>query len=76
MEEDEEGDDVEPEEGELETRKTPDEGNDAEEEEEEVPQRVGKNEGVGRIRNIGDPRLPSRKEVEEHNLTHVPYRNW
>ena len=28
------------------------------------------------MRNIGDPALPSRKEVEEHFLTHVPYRNW
>ena len=23
-----------------------------------------------------DPKLPSREEVEEHNLTHLPYRNW
>ena len=30
----------------------------------------------GRMRNIGDPRLPTRREVENHNLTHVPYRNW
>ena len=29
-----------------------------------------------RIRRLGDPRLPSAKEVEEHYLTHVPYRNW
>ena len=28
------------------------------------------------MRNIGDPRLPSRNEVEEHYLTHIPYRNW
>ena len=28
-----------------------------------------------RLRSIGDPRLPSQKEVEEHNLTHLPYRN-
>ena len=23
-----------------------------------------------------DPRRPTEHEVEEHNLTHVPYRNW
>ena len=28
------------------------------------------------MRSIGDPRLPSPREVEEHNLTHLPYRNW
>ena len=60
---------------ELVTSKTSDEGND-EDDKDEVPQRVGKGEGVGRMRNIGDPRLSSRKEVEEHYLTHVPYRNW
>ena len=30
----------------------------------------------GRIRKLIDPRLPSAKEVEEHNITHIPYRNW
>ena len=70
MEQDEEGEDVQ-----LVTSKTSDEGND-EDGENEVPQRVGKDEGVGRMMNIGDPRSPSRKEVEEHYLTHVPYRNW
>ena len=63
MEQDEEGEDVQLEEGELVTSKTSDEGND-EDGKDEVPQRVGKGEGVGRMRNIGDPRLPSRKEVE------------
>ena len=75
MEQDEECEDVQPEEGEPVTSKTSDEGND-EDGEDEGPQRLGKDEGVGRMRNIGDPRLPSRKEVEEHYLTHVPYRNW
>ena len=23
-----------------------------------------------------EPKLPSRKEVDEHNLTHMAYRNW
>ena len=29
-----------------------------------------------RMRNIGDPRLPTQSEVDNHNITHVPYRNW
>ena len=41
----------------------------------EEPGRKGKEEGR-RLRSIGDPRLPSVREVEEHNLTHLPYRNW
>ena len=40
------------------------------------PGTVDRDEGGARWRKIGDPRLPSRKEVEEHYLTHVPYRNW
>ena len=46
-------------------------------EDEEEPRRMepGETEG-GRMRNIGDPRLPTRREVENHNITHVPYRNW
>ena len=72
MEQDEEGEDVQLEEGDFVTSKTSDEGND-EDGEDEVPQRVGRDEGVGRMRNIGDPGC---RAVEEHYLTHVPYRNW
>ena len=25
---------------------------------------------------MNDPKLPSKAEVEAHNLTHLPYRNW
>ena len=32
--------------------------------------------GVRNPRKIADPRLPSKKEVDEHELTHLPYRNW
>ena len=39
------------------------------------PGRKEKEEGR-KLRSIGDPRLPSPREVEEHNLTHLPYRNW
>ena len=28
------------------------------------------------VKKMIDPRLPSQKDVEEHNLTHLPYRNW
>ena len=28
------------------------------------------------LRGLGDPRKPSEKEVVEHELTHLPYRNW
>ena len=30
----------------------------------------------GNIKKILDPRLPTQAEVDEHNLTHLPYRNW
>ena len=66
MEQDEASEDGHPGEVQHETRR---------ECEEAEPKRVGKYEGGGRLRNIGDPRLPSKKEVEEHYLTHVPYRN-
>ena len=42
----------------------------------EEPGRVGIDQDCMPLRNIGDPRLPDAREVEEHNLTHVPYRNW
>ena len=52
-------------------------GRKKEEDEEEEPRRIAGGEGGGaKMRNIGDPRLPTQKEVDEHNLTHVPYRNW
>ena len=25
---------------------------------------------------LPDPKLPSAKEVEEHNIDHYPYRSW
>jgi len=28
------------------------------------------------IRRLIDPRKPTKEEVDEHELTHVPYRNW
>lgn len=52
-------------------------GGEKEKEEEEKPQRMVPEEGAERrMRNIGDPRLPTKAEVDAHNVTHVPYRNW
>ena len=28
------------------------------------------------VKEILDPRKPTAKEVESHNRTHLPYRNW
>ena len=42
----------------------------------EEPRRMQREEDGARLKKIGDPRLPSQKEVEEHYLTHMPYRNW
>ena len=28
------------------------------------------------VRNMLDPKLPSQAEVQQHNLNHLPYRNW
>ena len=46
------------------------------EDEEGGPRRIAQEEARGRMRNIGDPRLPTQREVDAHYLTHVPYRNW
>ena len=32
--------------------------------------------GVRNPRRMLDPKLPTQREVEEHCLTHLPYRNW
>ena len=32
--------------------------------------------GKRNVRRMLDPKLPTKKEVEEHNLTHLPFRNW
>ena len=29
-----------------------------------------------KARAIASPDLPSRREVEDHNLTHIPLRSW
>ena len=32
--------------------------------------------GARNPRKMLDPKLPSQREIEEHNLTRLPYRNW
>ena len=32
--------------------------------------------GVRNPRKLPDPRMPSTAEVEQHYLTHLPFRNW
>ena len=29
-----------------------------------------------RLKKVADPTKPSAREVEEHEFTHLPYRNW
>ena len=38
--------------------------------------RLGAKEDCRKLRGLGDPRKPTMAEVEEHRLTHLPYRNW
>ena len=39
---------------------------------EEVTGETGRRE----ILNMLDPKLPSRADIDEHELTHLPYMNW
>ena len=32
--------------------------------------------GVRNPRKLPDPKMPSKEEVEQHYLTHLPFRNW
>ena len=42
----------------------------------EEVERVAAADAGRRVRKLIDPRRPSQAEVDEHELTHVPYRNW
>ena len=33
-------------------------------------------EEATRVRKLVDPKRPSQQEVDEHYLTHLPFRNW
>ena len=39
-------------------------------------QRIWAEKSKDVVKTILDPRMPTVKEVEEHNRTHLPYRNW
>jgi hypothetical protein len=39
-------------------------------------ERIGLEKEEDVIKKMVDPKLPSQEEVERHNLTHLPYRNW
>ena len=42
-----------------------------------IPAPREKELGLRNPRKLQDPKLPSKKEVEEHNLSgHMPYRSW
>ena len=32
--------------------------------------------GERKTKKMQDPKMPSKTEIEEHNLTHLPFRNW
>ena len=38
--------------------------------------KMGKESDDRDVRQLIDPRKPTQKEVEEHDLFHLPYRNW
>ena len=57
-----------------------------EESEEEGGEGAMKTEGIGeriraerdeeKVKRMNDPRKPTVQEVDDHNRTHLPYRNW
>ena len=40
------------------------------------PERISAGGDERQVRKMGDPRKPTAAEVEDHNRTHLPYRNW
>ena len=32
--------------------------------------------GERKTKKMQDPKMPTRTEIEEHNLTHLPFRSW
>ncbi len=39
-------------------------------------EKIGKEVDQRTMRRLIDPRKPTTEEVDEHELTHLPYRNW
>ena len=50
----------------------PGDGEDSEKDDEGSGEEAGQRKCV----RMQDPKLPSKEEVEEHELTHLPYRSW
>ena len=42
----------------------------------EVNQNEEEQHGCRKPKKVQDPMMPSPDEVEEHNLTHIPFRSW
>ena len=38
--------------------------------------RIGAEEEGWFSKRLVNPRLPTQEEIEQHELTHLPYRNW
>jgi hypothetical protein len=47
-----------------------------EEDKEEGEEEEDAQRGMRRPQKMIDPKLPSRAEVDEHEKTHLPFRNW
>lgn len=41
-----------------------------------VGEKIRAEKGDDKVKIMADPRRPTEKEIEHHNLTHIPYRNW
>ena len=44
--------------------------------EEEEEKDEDEDAGMRKCVKMQDPKLPSKSEVEEHNITHLPFRSW
>ena len=40
------------------------------------PEKIEAGGDERQVKKLGDPRMPTAAEVEDHNRTHLPYRNW
>ncbi len=51
-------------------------GNGADEDVEEIGRDPDQENGQRKIKKMLDPKLPTAEEVRQHDITHMPYRNW
>jgi hypothetical protein len=62
-------------------RKADSEDDESDEEEgvmktEEIGERIRAEKEDGQVKRMTDPMRPTEREIEDHNRTHLPYRNW